>query len=77
MPPRACRRGCTNRDPLRAHLLARGIRSISPYRRGRVNGPFEDRRRLRVYNERWIIERTVIESVYLSLAFGLFGPSGA
>ena len=46
-------------DPLRAQLLARGIRLISPYRRGRVNRPFEDRRRLRVYNERWIIERTI------------------
>jgi transposase len=46
-------------DPLRAHLLTRGIRLISPYRRGRVNRPFDDRRRLRVYHERWIIERTI------------------
>ena len=46
-------------DPLRARLLTRGIRLISPYRRGRVNRPFDDRRRLRVYNQRWIIERTI------------------
>jgi transposase len=46
-------------DPLRARLLTRGIRLISPYRRGRVNRRFDDRRRLRVYNERWIIERTI------------------
>jgi transposase len=44
---------------LRARLLTRGIRLISPYRRGRVNRLFDDRRRLRVYNERWIIERTI------------------
>ncbi len=46
-------------DPLRARLLTRGIRLISPYRRGRVHRPFDDRRRLRVYAERWIIERTI------------------
>jgi transposase len=46
-------------DRLRAQLLTRGIRLICPYRAGRVNRPFEDRRRLRVYHERWIIERTI------------------
>jgi transposase len=43
-------------DPLREHLATRGISLISPYR---VNRPYEDRRRLRVYRERWVIERTI------------------
>ena len=46
-------------DPLREHLAARGITLISPYRDNRINRPYEDRRRLRVYRERWIIERTI------------------
>jgi len=46
-------------DPLRGHLLKRGIRLICPYRSGRVNRPYEDRRRLRVYRERWKVERTI------------------
>lgn len=46
-------------DGLRARLAARGITLISPYRGNRVTRPYEDRRRLRVYRERWIIERTI------------------
>lgn len=46
-------------DPLREQLAARGITLISPYRDNRVNRPYEDRRRLRVYRERWIVERTI------------------
>jgi len=46
-------------DPLREHLAARGITLISPYRDYRINRPYDDRRRMRVYNERWIIERTI------------------
>ena len=46
-------------DPLREQLAERGITLISPYRDNRVNRPYEDRRRLRVYRERWIIERTI------------------
>jgi transposase len=46
-------------DPLREHLDARGITLISPYRDNRVNRPYEDRRRLRVYRERWVVERTI------------------
>jgi transposase len=46
-------------DPLREQLAARGITLISPYRDNRINRPYEDRRRLRVYRERWIIERTI------------------
>ena len=46
-------------DQLRGQLAARGIAMISPYRRGRVNRPFDDRRRLRIYRERWVIERTI------------------
>ena len=46
-------------DPLRRQLAARGITLISPYRQWRVNRQYEDRRRLRVYRERWVIERTI------------------
>jgi transposase len=46
-------------DPLREQLAARGITLISPYRHWRVNRRYEDRRRLRVYRERWVIERTI------------------
>lgn len=46
-------------DPLREHLAQRGITLISPYRDYRVNRRYEDRRRLRVYRERWVIERTI------------------
>lgn len=45
-------------DGLRARLARRGITVISPYRSMRVNRPFEDRRLLRRYRHRWIIERT-------------------
>ena len=37
----------------------RGIVLTSPYRGNRVNRPYEDRRRLRTYRHRWIIERTI------------------
>ena len=46
-------------DGLRERLATRGISLISPYRDNRVNRPYEDRRRLRVYGERYIIERTI------------------
>jgi transposase len=45
-------------DGLRRRLAARGITFISPYRSMRVNRPYEDRRLLRRYRHRWIIERT-------------------
>jgi transposase len=46
-------------DKHRRQLLARHIRLISPYRRNRVNRPFEDGRRHRRYRQRWIVERTI------------------
>lgn len=46
-------------DPLRARLATRGISLISPYRENRVHRPYEDRRRLRIYRHRWIVERTI------------------
>lgn len=45
-------------DGLRRRLARRGITVIAPYRSMRVNRPFEDRRLLRRYKHRWIIERT-------------------
>ena len=46
-------------DRLRRQMARRGIAFISPYKRSRINRPFEDRRRLRIYTERWVIERTI------------------
>jgi transposase len=46
-------------DGLREQLATRGITLISPYRTNRVNRPYEDLRRLRVYRERWVVERTI------------------
>jgi len=45
-------------DALRADLAERGIHLISPYRKNRVTRPYQDRRRLRRYRRRWIVERT-------------------
>jgi transposase len=45
-------------DALRARLAARGIRVIVPYRANRTVRIYEDRRHLRRYRHRWIIERT-------------------
>jgi transposase len=45
-------------DPLRAHLAARGLRLLSPHRRGRVRPPANDGRRMRRYRRRYVVERT-------------------
>lgn len=45
-------------DPARQRLAARGITLIVPYRSNCVHRRFEDRRRLRRYRRRWIVERT-------------------
>jgi transposase len=46
-------------DPCRTALAARGIILTSPYRANRTRRRFEDRRRLRTYKHRWIVERTI------------------
>jgi transposase len=46
-------------DPLRESLARRGVVFTSPYRANRTRRRFEDRRRLRTYRHRWIIERTI------------------
>ena len=46
-------------DPLRKRLAARGITLTSPYRGNNLHRRYEDRRRLRTYRHRWIIERTI------------------
>ena len=43
-------------DPLRKRLAARGITLTSPYRGNNLHRRYEDRRRLRTYRHRWIIE---------------------
>ena len=43
---------------IRDALARQGITPIIPYRKSRVNRPYEDWRRLRRYRRRWIVERT-------------------
>ncbi len=45
-------------DPMRERLGRRGITLIVPYRDNRTIRKHEDRRHLRRYRRRWIIERT-------------------
>jgi transposase len=45
-------------DPARERLAARGITLIVPYRSNCVHRRHEDRRRLRRYRRRWVVERT-------------------
>jgi transposase len=46
-------------DPLRERLARRGITVIVPYRDNRIVRVYEDRRHLRRYRRRWIVERTI------------------
>lgn len=46
-------------DPLRGRLATLGIDLICPHRRGRVRPATQDKRKLRRYKRRWIIERTI------------------
>jgi IS5 family transposase len=45
-------------DPLRERLKKRGIDLIVPYRNNSKHRQYEDGRKLRRYQSRWIIERT-------------------
>ena len=45
-------------DPLRRTLAQRGTQLIVPHRKGRTRSAPQDRRPLRRYRRRWIIERT-------------------
>jgi len=45
-------------DPLRQRLRRRGIELIVPYRENNQRRRYEDRRKLRRYKRRWIVERT-------------------
>jgi transposase len=45
-------------DALRERLARRGITVIVPYRENRTVRKYEDRRHLRRYRRRWVIERT-------------------
>jgi len=45
-------------DPLRQRLKKRGIELIVPYRENNKHRRYEDRRKLRRYKRRWIVERT-------------------
>ena len=45
-------------DPLRQRLKKRGIDLIAPYRKNNQERRYEDRRKLRRYVRRWIVERT-------------------
>jgi transposase len=45
-------------DPLRRRFRRRGIDLIVPYRDNNQQRRYEDRRKLRRYKRRWIVERT-------------------
>jgi len=45
-------------DPLRQRLKKRCIDLIAPYRKNKQERRYEDRRKLRRYVRRWIVERT-------------------
>lgn len=45
-------------DPLRNRLRKRGIDLIVPYRENNRQRRYEDKRKLRRYKRRWIVERT-------------------
>jgi transposase len=45
-------------DPLRQRLQKGGIELIAPYRTNNKKRSYEDGRKLRHYNRRWIVERT-------------------
>jgi transposase len=45
-------------DPLRERLQQRGIELIAPYRSDNQQRRYEDGRKLRRYQRRWIVERT-------------------
>jgi transposase len=46
-------------DPLREQLRQDGYLLISPHRKNRVKAPSNDGRRLRRYQRRWIVERSI------------------
>jgi len=56
-PPRVIADRGYDSDPLRERLARRGTDLIAPNRRNRVRKP-SDRRKLRRYKRRWIVERT-------------------
>jgi transposase len=46
-------------NPLRARLSNQNIDLICPNRKSRKHGPMQDKRKLRRYRRRWIVERTI------------------
>ena len=44
-------------DPFRDRIKARGIDPIVPYRKRAVSRRYDDKRKLRRYKSRWVIER--------------------
>ena len=46
-------------NPLRVRMAEAGVDLICPPRKNRKYGPMPDRRKLRRYRRRWIVERTI------------------
>ena len=59
LPERLIYDKAADSNPLRARLEQQDIDLICPNRKGRKNGPFQDKRKLRRYKRRWIVERTI------------------
>lgn len=45
--------------PLRGRLAGEGFWLLAPHRRNRVKPPTNDGRRMRRYDRRWVVERTL------------------
>jgi len=58
-PERVITDGGYDSDPLRFRLRRRGIELICPHKKNRVRPATQDRRKLRRYKRRWIVERTI------------------
>jgi transposase len=56
-PTRDCRSRLRLR-PLRRRLRKRGIELVAPYRSNNKERRYDDKRKLRRYKRRWIVERT-------------------
>ena len=59
LPERLIYDKAADSNPLRTRLLEQGIDLTCPPRRSRKHGPLQDKRKLRRYRRRWIVERTV------------------
>lgn len=59
LPERLIYDKAADSNPLRTRMAEGGVDLISPTRKNRKHGPMPDKRKLRRYRRRWIVERTI------------------